>query len=65
MEFLDKLISLRQYCRQHEWPRLPQWNYWITTRKPVAVKCVKKIGGRYMLDIVAFQSFIQNASIEE
>lgn len=65
MEFLDKLISLQQYCRQHEWPRLPQWNYWIAIRKPVAVQCVKKIGGRYMLDMVAFQSFIQNASIEE
>lgn len=65
MEILKDLVSLREYCRQNKWPRLPQWHHWIYARKPVAVKCIKKIGGRYMLDLAAFQQFISKASIDE
>lgn len=65
MECLKDFVSLREYCRQNKWPRLPQWNHWIYARKAIAVQCVKKIGGRYMLDLIAFQKFIQDASIDE
>lgn len=65
MQHLKYLISLRSYCRQNDWPRLPQWHHWIYTRKPIAVECVKKIGGRYMLDLDAFHNYIKNASIDE
>lgn len=65
MEALKNLISLRDYCRQHAWPRLPQWQHWINSRKPIAHACVKKVGGRYMLDLSAFNNYIKNASLEE
>lgn len=64
MEHIKNLIPLREYCRQHAWPRLPQWNYWITGRKPVALACIKKIGGRYMLDQKAFENFIKETSLD-
>lgn len=60
-----QLISLRDYCRQHEWPRLPQWQHWITARKPIAQKCIKKIGGRYHVDLEAFESYISKANLDE
>lgn len=65
MQQLKNLISLREYCRQHAWPRLPQWNHWITAKNPVAKACVKKIGGRYLIDLAAFESFVKNATLEE
>ncbi len=65
MQQLNNLISLRCYCRQNKWPRLPQWQHWITARKPVAKACVKKVGGRYVIDLDAFQEYLNNASLEE
>lgn len=65
MEALKNLVSLRDYCRNNTWPRLPQWQHWITSRKPIAQACVKKVGGRYMLDLNAFNNYIKNASLEE
>lgn len=65
MEHIKNLVCLRDYCRNNEWPRLPQWQHWITSRKPIALKCVKKVGGRYMIDIMAFQRYLLNASIDE
>ena len=64
MECVKSLISLRTYCRENPWPRLPQWQHWITTRKPIAIQCIKKIGGRYMVDLKAFQEYVKNASID-
>ncbi len=64
MQQLKNLISLRTYCRTNDWPRLPQWQHWITARRPVAVQCVKKIGGRYLIDLDAFQKYIKNATLD-
>ncbi len=65
MQPLKTLISLRDYCRNNDWPRLPQWHHWIYERKPIALQCIKKIAGRYMLDLVAFENYIKNATIDE
>lgn len=65
MKSLERLIPLREYCRQNNWPRLPQWHHWIYRKHPIAMQCVKKIGGRYMLDIAAFTTYIEKASLEE
>lgn len=65
MEILKNLIPLRDYCRQNPWPRLAQWHHWIYSRNPIALKCVKKIGGRYMLDLQALQIYITHATLEE
>lgn len=65
MQQLKDLISLRDYCRQNKWPRLPQWNHWITSRNPIATQCLKKIGGRYIIDLEAFQNYIKNASLDK
>ncbi len=65
MEILKNFIPLREYCRQNSWPRLAQWHHWIYSRNPIALKCVKRIGGRYMLDIQALQSYINHATLEE
>lgn len=65
MQQLKNLVSLRSYCRQNEWPRLPQWQHWIYSKKPVAQACVKKVGGRYLIDLEAFQTYVQNATLEE
>lgn len=65
MDIVKSLIPLREYCRKNPWPRLTQWNHWIYTRAPIAEKCVKKIGGRYLIDINAFQSYLSCATLEE
>jgi hypothetical protein len=65
MEILINLVPLRDYCRQHSWPRLNQWHHWIYSRNPIALKCIKKIGGRYMLDMQALQFYIDQATLEE
>lgn len=64
MEHINNLVELRVYCRQNLWPRLPQWQHWITSKKPVAVECIKKIGGRYLIDLDAFKKHIEKASIK-
>ena len=64
MKILQNLVSLRDYCRHHPWPRLAQWNHWIYSRNPIALTCIKKIGGRYMLDLQALQSYIDRATLE-
>lgn len=65
MEILSNLIPLRDYCRQNSWPRLAQWNHWIYSRNPIAMKCVKKIGGRYMLDLQALRMYVDQATLQQ
>ena len=65
MQVLETIIPLRDYCRRHKWPRLPQWHHWIYGEAPIARACVKKIGGRYLIDLSAFQKYIERASLEE
>lgn len=65
MEILQNLIPLRDYCRQNSWPRLAQWNHWIYSRNPIAMKCVKKIGGRYMLDLQALKTYVDQATLQQ
>jgi hypothetical protein len=60
---VDHLIELREYCRQKKWPRLPQWQHWIYAKNPVAIQCVKKIGGRYLIDLEAFENYLKNATL--
>ena len=62
---LECLIPLREYCRTHKWPRLPQWHHWIYRKAPIAQACIKKIGGRYLVDLHAFQEYLQKATLEE
>ena len=65
MEQHKNLKSLRDYCRENEWPRLPQWQYWIYTRKPIARECIKMIGGIYYISLDALQKYLNNASLDE
>ena len=65
MQITETIVPLRDYCRSHKWPRLPQWHHWIYAEAPVAKACVKKIGGRYLVDLSAFQKYIEVASLEE
>lgn len=61
------LIPLRVHCRrnQNKWPRLSQWHHWIYSKHPIAKACVKKIGGRYLIDLEAFNTYVKNASLQE
>lgn len=63
MEILHNLVPLRDFRRQNSWPRLAQWNHWIYSRNPIAMKCLKKIGGRYMIDLQAFRSYVDQATL--
>lgn len=65
MRILETIVPLRDYCRAHGWPRLPQWQHWIYAKAPVAKACVKKVGGRYLIDLAAFQKYVEGASLEE
>jgi hypothetical protein len=65
VNFQKDLIPLRDYCRERKWPRLSQWHHWIYDKSPIAVACIKKIGGRYMVDLNALQKYIDGASLEE
>ncbi|NGX54937.1 MAG: hypothetical protein KR126chlam2_00558 [Chlamydiae bacterium] len=65
LQILPNLVPLRSYCREYEWPRLPQWHHWIYSKAPIAQKCVKRIGGRYLIDLEAFQAYVQSATLEE
>lgn len=62
---IKSLIPLREYCRKHDWPRLPQWHHWIYRKHPVALRCIKKIGGRYMVDTAAFETYVEQATLDE
>lgn len=65
MRALEKLVPLREYCRNNHWPRLAQWHHWIYKRSPVAQKCIKKIGGRYLIDLLALEEYVAKATLEE
>ncbi len=65
MQILETIVPLREYCRSHKWPRLPQWHHWIYAKAPIAKACVKKIGGRYLVDLKAFQKYVEGATLEE
>lgn len=56
MLVIENLVPLREYCRQHKWPRLPQWHHWIYNKSPVAIACIKKVEGRYLIDLTAFEA---------
>lgn len=63
---LDKtILPLREYCRQRDWPRLPQFNYWINSRHPIALACIRRLGGRYFVDTVALEKFVNDATLWE
>ncbi len=64
MEGYEHLIELREYCRKNKWPRLPQWQHWIYSKNKIAVECVKKIGGKYFINIEAFKNHIENATLD-
>lgn len=63
-EKLDSLISLPDYCREYDWPRKPQWLHWIYHKRAIALQCVKTIGTRYFIDLVAFGKYIDEAKLE-
>jgi hypothetical protein len=65
MQTLENIVPLRDYCRKYPWPRLPQWHHWIYARAPIAKACVKKVGGRYLVDLSAFHKYVESASLEE
>ncbi len=65
MQTLETIVPLREYCRSHKWPRLPQWHHWIYVEAPVAKACVKKIGGRYLIDVAAFERYVESATLTE
>ena len=65
MSILKGYIPLREYCRQNEWPRLAQWHHWIYSRSQVAEKCIRKIEGRYLIDVHAFQDYVANATLSK
>ncbi len=65
MQILETIIPLRDYCRSHKWPRLPQWHHWIYAGAPVAKACIKKVGGRYLVDLSAFQKYVESATLVE
>ena len=65
MQTLKNFVPLRQYCRQNDWPRLTQWYHWIYSSADIAEKCVKKIGGRYLVDVVTFHNYVANATLCE
>lgn len=62
---IGNLVELRPYCRRNPWPRLSQWHHWIYSKHPIAEACVKKIGGRYLIDLSALMAYIKQASLEE
>ena len=65
MEVLENLVPLREFCRENRWPRLPQWHHWIYNNAAIAKSCVKKIGGRYMIDVKALECYIMSATLQE
>lgn len=65
MEALENHQLVRDFCRERLWPKLSQINHWIYTRNPIAVKCIKKIAGRYVIDTSAFNEIVRNATLEE
>jgi len=62
---IANLVPLRVFCRTAPWPRLTQWHHWIYSQHVIAQTCVKKIGGRYLIDTDAFEKYVQNASLQE
>lgn len=63
MQILENFVPLREFCRQNKWPRLSQWHHWIYSRAPVAEQCIKRIGGRYLVDVKAFHEYISSATL--
>lgn len=64
VQSLKNLISLRDYCKNNKWPRLPQWQHWINSKNPIAIACVKKVGGRYMIDLAALENYVKNCTLD-
>lgn len=65
MQGIQDLVPLREYCRHHSWPRITQWHHWIYSKAPIAQQCVKRIGGRYLVDLEAFRLYVKQATLEE
>jgi hypothetical protein len=65
MEKVKNLVALRDYCRTNKWPRLPQWQHWIYSKKPIAQKCIKMISGVYYVSIEALEKYLDSATLDE
>ncbi len=65
MEVLNDLWPIRDFCRKRAWPRLTQCNHWIYTKHPIARRCIVKIGGRYLINVKAFEEYVRSATLEE
>lgn len=64
LEKFNDLIPLREFCRNNDWPRLPQWQHWITRRHPIAIHCIKKIGNRYLVNVKALEEYLSKVTID-
>lgn len=65
MEALNNLQPLRDFCRKNPWPKLSQFNHWIYSRNPIALKCIKRMRGRFVIDTAAFNKILRNATLDE
>lgn len=60
----NRYIPLRKHCKEVSWPTLGQWNWWIYTKNDVASQCIKKLGGRYIIDLDAFEKYLAETGLE-
>lgn len=64
MDLMKDLVNLRVFCKENDFPRLPQWQHWITSKHPIAQKCIKKIANRYWVNIVELKKYIESSGLE-
>lgn len=64
MTDLNDYIPLRDFCREVSWPRITQFNHWITSKHPLAKKCIKKVGGRYIINKKLFTEIVSRSNLE-
>ena len=38
--------------------------WWIYTKSDIADRCVKKLGGRYIIDLDAFEEYLSEIGLE-
>lgn len=64
----DDLVPMSDFVNERfrqnkKWPTIPIFRAWINSRNEVALACIHKIGGRYLINVKKFEEFCRNSAL--
>jgi len=54
----EPFMTLKQWSERFCWPTRNQWKSWAYTGEEIAKRCLKKVGRCYVVDVRAFETYM-------